>query len=285
METKQAKLSKQVQYHRLSQTQQQPTSWGSKGVLFSNWDELKLNGSLFTFTSEATYTEWANTGSENLCIVEDGQGTLNFNGKEYSVKKGFALKIFPGQEPVIKPRGSLTFLSVQMPLSEKMERPGENLEELSVVEIDKVKSKVYEYETLGQEIFTPKYENSLGLLTFVFPLREIPFHIHPHSGRLIRTISGKGWTYAEPNVYEMNEDTFTLFPKGLVHTNGPVPGEVFRVYAIQAPWIESMIDEENIAGAPRFVKYVGTTPPRALWKTKQNFLNVLKRLSPRLKIR
>ena len=173
----------------------------------------------------------------------------------------------------------MTFLSVQKPSDQKMKRPGENLDELSVIEVEKVESKVYEYETLGQEIFTPKYENSLGLLTFVFPLREIPFHIHPHSGRLIRTISGKGWTYAEPNLYEMSEDTFTLFPKGITHTNGPVPGEIFRIYAIQMPWVESKIDEQNIAGAPKFVKYVGTVPPKKLWKTKQDFLNVINRLS------
>ncbi|MEK7556782.1 MAG: hypothetical protein AAB538_02280, partial [Patescibacteria group bacterium] len=183
MTTQTGGRNKPVLYHRMSETRKEATPWGSKGVLFSNWDELKLNGSLVTFTAETAYTEWADAHPENLCVVEDGQGKLTFHGKQYSVKKWFALKIFPGQNPVVKPEGSLTLLSVQMPSSENMERPGEDLTKLAVVDVEKLESKVYEYEALAQEVFTPAYENSLGLLTFIFPIREIPFHIHPHSGR------------------------------------------------------------------------------------------------------
>jgi quercetin dioxygenase-like cupin family protein len=278
MQNKKQNKSK-VLFGELSKTKVEKKVWGSVGTLFSNWDKLKLNGFLINFNLETSYSDWADSRSENLCIVEEGKGVIIFNGVEYPVEKGYVLKIYPGQNPIVKPQKSLKFLSVQKPGSHKMKFTGENLTKLNVINVKDVPSKVYEYETLGQEIFTPKYKNGLGLIAFVFPMREIPFHIHPHSGRLIRTISGKGWTYAEPNLYEMSEDTFTLFPKGVVHTNGPVPGEIFRLYAIQLPWIDSKIDEEHIAGAPRFVKYVGSTPPKKLWKTKKDFMRVISRLS------
>lgn len=259
-----------ILYGRISRTPRRTEPWGSLRTLFREWGELRLTGKIVTFTDAAGYDAWADAQSENLCVVESGKGTLVHEGKEHPVREGHAFKAFRGQEVEVRPSGSLTVLSVQRPRS-----PCAGA--FRVVDTAASEMKVYEYEALGQEIFTD--EGSLGLLSFAFPIREIPFHIHPHSGRLIRTISGKGWTYCEPNVYEMDEDTFTLFPAGTVHTNGPVPGEVYKAYAFQLPYVPSNIDTENIAGSPRFVKYVGETPPRKLWKKKDDFLRMMDRLS------
>jgi quercetin dioxygenase-like cupin family protein len=269
-----------ITYGTLSKAARKKTSWGTKATLFERWDALRLNGYLFEFTKSSSYAAWADPLSENLCVVEAGKGSLEYAGKKYTVTKGYAFKIFPGQEVMVKPQGKLIILSVQKPSSlAKAKQTKEDLSVLHIVDVKKTETKVYEYEALAQEIFTPKYKGGLGLITFTFPIREIPFHIHPFSGRLIRTISGTGWTYCEPNVYEMNEDTFSLFPKGVVHTNGPVPGDVFKVYAFQLPYITSKVDEKNIAGSPRFVRYVGQTPPRKLWKKKEDFTRVISRLS------
>ena len=132
--------------------------------------------------------------------------------------------------------------------------------------------------TIGQEIFTPKYKHSLGLIKFTF-VNPIPIHKHPFSARIISPISGKGYTFIEPNVYEAHSDTYALFPKGVVHTNGNIPGEILSLYAVQIPWIESKIDEENIAGSPKFVKYIGITPPKQLWKKKEDFERLIEKLS------
>lgn len=63
----------------------------------------------------------------------------------------------------------------------------------------------------------------------------------------------------------------------MTHTNGPVPGNAIKLWAFQFPWIPSEIDEENIEGAPRFVKYVGPTPPKQRWKKHEEFQRVLRR--------
>ena len=254
---------------KLSKIKKIKHEWGYSSTLFRNWGNMKVNGFSVTFTKITEYASWADAASENLSWVEKGTGIIIFRGKKYHISKGFAFKVFPGQRPVIKPKGKLVIFSVQMPSN----RSG-NFE---IVNINKVSSKVYEYETLGKEVFIPKIKNSLGLLWFVFPIDKIPLHIHPYSDRIIRTISGKGYTFAEPNLYEMTPDSFTNLPKGIVHTNGPVPGHVYTVYAVQIPWIESKIDEKNIGGSPKFVRYIGPTPPKKLWKTKPDFLRAIKK--------
>lgn len=271
--------NRDVIYGRLSEAARigQPDVWGSRSVLFTDWGDLHVTGVLVRCITSTPYAAWAEASVENLCVIESGRGTIEFNGQQYPIRSGIALKVFPGQAPTIHPDGEVVLLSIQMPTARKR-WPGEDLSKLAVVDREKVAQQVYEYEALGQEIFTPAYRGGLGLLTFTFPIREIPFHIHPRSDRLIRMIDGKGWTFAEPNLYEMSGDTFTLFPRGAVHTNGPVPGEIYRVWAFQLPWVPSGIDEENIAGHPHFVKYVGTTPPRKLWKQKEDFDRVIARL-------
>lgn len=269
-----------ILYGRFSKIPKQHFPWGVKRTLFSRWGKLRLSGSLVEVDAQIPYEAWADTRAENICVVEEGSGALSFRGKAYPLRKGYAFKIFPTQQPVVRPRGRIVLLSVQMPGGAvKARRAGERLDKLRVVNPDAVPSKVYEFETLAEEIFTPAYHPGLGLIRFAFPLDAIPLHCHPHSGRLIRPIAGKGYTYAEPNIYEMKRDSFTLFPQGITHTNGPVPGNVIRLWAFQLPWVPSKIDSVNIAGSPRFVKYVGPTPPRKLWKTKEDFLRVLRRFS------
>ena len=75
----------------------------------------------------------------------------------------------------------------------------------------------------------------------------------------------------------MSSDTYSAFSKGHIHTNGPMPGSLYRVWAFQLPWIDSKIDEENIAGDEKFVRYVESVPPRALWKTTQMLLNAMRK--------
>jgi quercetin dioxygenase-like cupin family protein len=272
-----------VTYKNLSTTIMETLPWGSRGALFSGWgwDGFTTNGFLIDFEAEASYSQWANIPSENLCLVEGGEGTLSFNGIDYPLKKGYVFKIFPGQEPIIKPKSTLTILSVQMPNAsrEKAFSGGEDLSKLKVVNPKEVKELVYEYEALGQELITCNYENGLGIIKLTFSIDKIPLHKHPTSGRLIRTISGQGYTYVHPELYELNADDFSLFPKDVIHTNGPVPGSVFSVYAYHLPWVPSGIDEEHIAGNEAFVQYEGPQLPKQLWKTKEDFYRTIKKLT------
>jgi len=263
-------------FGKMSEIKANKKSWGKVKVLFTNWGELNLNGYNIAFEKDTSYKEWADSASENLNVVEEGKGILIYNNVKYKVQKGFAFKIFPGQNPVISPQGKLVITSVQKPSSVKSTIKGENLNVLKIVDPGENSAIVYEYESLGQEIITPEYENGLGLIRFVFAIDKIPLHIHPNAGRLIRTVSGKGYTYMAPTRYEMNSDTFSLFPKGTTHTNGPVPGFVYTVWAFQLPWIKSEITKDDTVGSEKFVNYLGFQLPRELWKTKEDFYRAIK---------
>src|SRR5205814_10400962 len=142
------------------------------------------------------YAAWANPAGENLCLVEDGRAVLRFGEREEIVKKGDAFKTQPGQIPQVIPEAKLRLISIQMPVVAEVE--GENRGDRSRLQIARpelIPSRVYEYETLGQECITCQYPNGLGLLRFVFPRDRIPLHRHPYAGRLIRTISGRGYVY------------------------------------------------------------------------------------------
>lgn len=267
-----------VLYQRYGKIRPQRTSWGEMRILFKEWSEHSIDGFLLTFKREAAYGAWCGTSRENVCIVERGSGTLSYAGNVHELRAGFAFRVLPGETPMIKPKETLVILSVQMKCSAaKIRRSGEHLEVVNPAK-DRP-AKVYEFETLAHEVIIPRHKPGLGLLRFVFPLDAIPLHRHPFSGRLIRPIKGKGYTYAEPNIYEAKNDSFALFPKNMVHTNGPVPGTALHLWAFQLPWVPSHIDEVNIAGSPRFVRYVGPTPPRKLWKKKEDFERVLRRFS------
>ena len=264
-------------FGRLSKTKKSKQKYGSIGVLFSKWGELKLSSFYIEFTKEASYSGWGDANSENLCIVKSGSAKLVFGNKEFSINKNFVFKVYPNQKPVIKPNKKLVIVSVQMPTTMQRFKGKVDLKKPSVIDTTKVPSKVYEFETLGQEVYTPEYKPGLGLIKFAF-VNPIPIHKHPFSGRIILPISGKGVTYAEPNLYEAHSDTFVLFEKGITHTNGPVAGHRLDLYAVQLPWIKSGIDSKNIAGSQKFVKYVGVTLPRKLWKKKNDIELLLKKL-------
>ncbi|MEK6808448.1 MAG: hypothetical protein AABY14_02065, partial [Nanoarchaeota archaeon] len=150
-----------------------------------------------------------------------------------------------------------------------------------------------------------QYTPGIGLIDFIFPQR-IPTHIHPFSDRMIIPISGKGYTLLSDKLdetieeklksgtitrndidkinqyivkHEMSEDTFSAFVKRIVHTNGPNPGEIYRLWAVQLPWIKSGIDHNEIAGDENFVKYVESEPPPELWNTKEELELVIEKLS------
>ncbi len=275
----QKRLNAPIVYGRLSEAKKTNTAWGNKRPLFSDWGELKATGTLVQFSSKTTYSNWGDIKSENLCLVEKGSGVIEFNGKHYQVGCGHVFKVFPGQKPLVCPNNSLSVLSIRIPGSaQKAEQAGEDLSSIKVVNPADVPAKVYEYETLGQEIITCDYNPGIGLLRFTFPIDRIPIHIHPFSARLIRVISGLGYTYLDPNRYKMDEDAYCLFPKGAIHTNGPVPGSVYTVYAVQLPWIDPKIDEEHIGGDQKFVRYVESEPPKILWKKKEELKRAVEKL-------
>ncbi len=272
-----------VKYGHISTLKKKTYKWGDKAVLFSNWEDLNLDGFFIILKTPVHSSDWSSKESERICLVEDGKGLIRYGEDEYPVKKGYAFKYFPGQDPVIVPENSISITVVQKPVEDVTEIIGEDLSRIKVVNPEDIPSMVYEYETLGQEIFTCKYKNGLGLLKFVFPIDKIPLHQHPFAGRLIRTIWGKGYTYVEPTKYDMDADTYALFPPGITHTNGPEPGNIYAVWAVQLPWVDSQIDENNIAGSEEFVKYIGPTIPRELWKTKDDFKRAIRNLTEGIK--
>ncbi len=267
-------------YGRISALNKEAHHWGDKAVIFSNWGDLNLDGLFLTVTSPVALSEWGTTQSESIYLIESGKGIINYRGTVYPIKKGYAVKLFPGQNPEFVPDDILKLTVVQKPtMMENNDIIGEDFNIIKIVNPEDIHSMVYEYETLGQEIFTCQYKNGLGLIKFVFPIDKIPLHQHPFAGRLIRTIWGKGYTYVEPNKYVMDTDTFALFPPEITHTNGPEPGNIYVVWAVQLPWVTSEIDEDNIAGSENFVKYIGPTIPRELWKTKNDFERAIRHLT------
>ncbi len=266
-----------ILYGRLADTELVPFAGGLRGTLFTDWGQLKISGFLIEFREPTSYAAWVGKDVETLSWVEEGKGTIVLGEKSYELQKGDTFKTFPGQEPEITPKGTLVLYSVHMPTTRK-EFPGEDMSSITIKRLKEVPSMVYEYEALGQEFFTPKYENGLGLIRFIFPINNIPLHIHPHADRIIKPISGSGFTYAHPQRFEMDEGTFCLFPKGTKHTNGPHAGEVYDLWAVQLPWVESGVTEEDSSGNEEFVTYVETVPPKPLWKTKEGLEKAVAKL-------
>lgn len=242
---------------------------GQMAEMFSNWGHLQLNGFYIDFERRADYARWANSMSENLCLVESGKGILRLLGREYEVAKGMAVKFLPGQNAEFIPDGKCSILSIQMPFSVMDTRSRGDLSELLVADPSKLASRVFEYEALGKEVIPCSYSPGLGLIHFVFPQDKIPLHRHPFAGRLIRTISGQGYVYADETYYDMNTDTFALFEKGVVHTNGPTQDSIYELWAVQLPWVDPRITDFEIGGHEDFVRYLDAVPSKDKWKTKQ----------------
>lgn len=275
-----SEINNEIIYGRISELKKEKTPWGEQAVIFHQWGELNLTGLYIDLNKEIGYGDIFGGDKESILLVEDGRGILKYRADEFNLKKGYAIKIFPDQNPTIIPEDELSVTCIQKQVqTEEMVLYLNETAKVLVVNPEDIPSMVYEYETLGQEIFTCQYENGLGLIKFVFPIDKIPLHQHPFAGRLIRTIWGHGYTYVEPDKYEMDSDTFALFPKAVTHTNGPVPGNIYVVWAVQLPWIEPEIDQDHIAGSEKFVKYLGPQIPRELWKTKDDFLRAIKTIS------
>ena len=273
------KYSAAVIHHTFRKMKRKKIKGGNVRILFRHWSHKQANGALVTLKDMANIDAWVQKGHEAIHLIEKGIGTAKLNGISYALRPGMIMKTFPNQGPIFYPKKTLSILTVSMPGSAlRAKRAGENLRRLKLIDSKKIDDMVYEYEALAKEVIIPKYKNGLGLIQFTFPIDKIPLHIHPYSDRLIRTISGKGYTFAEPNLYEMTPDSFTAFPKGVTHTNGPVPGHIYRLWAFQIPWVPSEITKTNIAGHPHFVRYVGPTPPKKLWKTKPDFLRAIKKM-------
>jgi len=266
-----------IRYGNTSKSKTTKFTGGRKSVQFSKWGHLKVTGTVFEFGKETEYKHWGLPKVENVCLIEGGKGIVELGNKRYEVKDGDTLKIFPGQEPRIIPKKKLRLFSIQMPTT-RTKFPGENLNTIKVRRSKQIPSMVYEYEALGQEYYTPKYKKGLGLIRFIFPINNIPLHIHPNADRLIRPMAGVGFTYAQPKRFNMNKNTFCLFPKGTKHTNGPNAGYVYDLWAVQLPWVESKVTKTNIAGDRKFVRYVETVPPKALWKTKEGLQEAVRKL-------
>lgn len=265
-------------YGRLSKTKTLSFKSGIIGQFVSKFSNLKIDAFFVIFNKKTEYDSWIKGDVENLCIIKEGNGKIFLDGKFHNLNENIAFKIYPTQKPLIIPNKNLKIISVQRP-SSILENKNRKIDitKLEIVDATKIPEKVYEFETLAKEIFTPKYKNSLGLIRFVF-VNPIPIHKHPLSARIILPIKGNGITYIKPNIYEAHNDTFAVFNKNVIHTNGPLIGKKIYLDAVQIPWIPSGIDRKNIAGSPKFVRYIGITPPKKLWKTKDNMKKLLESL-------
>lgn len=274
-------LNRDIVYGRISDIKEETFFWGTRREILSKWGEQSTDTFVLHVTDSVGFEEWGgNLKSETLIIVEKGSGSTTFNGAETQLSEGNVVKLYPGQKVDLKSAGSMQLFVVQIPGDmQKVADAGIDIEVLQIIQSKDLKHQVYEYESLGTEIVTPPYEGGLGLLRFQFSIDKIPLHIHPNADRIIRPMKGTddGYTYAKPGIYEMNEDTYCVFPRGTTHTNGPVPGGVYDLYAVQLPWVESHVTEDSIGGSPDFVTYVGATPPRELWKTREDFERVMER--------
>lgn len=269
-------MSKKFVYGDLSKLKKTSIKSGSIGQFLSKFGHLKIDGFFVTLNGKVEYTDWGNKNSENLCIVKKGVGKISFGGKSYNLTKDHVFKVYPGQEPTIFSNKGLSVISIQKPSSFVENKYRKiNLSKLELIDTRKIKQKVYEFETLAQEVCTPDYKDGIGVIKFVF-VNPIPLHWHPLSDRIILPTKGKGVVYIEPNIYESNEDTFAVFGKNVVHTNGPLTGRKLYMYAVHLPWIPSEIDQHDIAGSIKFVRYTGITPPKKLWKTKKGMEKLIK---------
>ncbi len=208
---------------------------------------------------------------ETVLTVEAGSGVLSRvqSGARDELRTLDALRMGPDASASV---AALTSMRVMMTSMHVPSCPAEHRNLLEVRPRNDHDWKLYEYEALGQEVFAPEYEGALGLLRFMFPQDEIPVHVHPGSGRIIRPISGRGYTYMHPDRCPMDAGTIAAFDANVIHTNGPLKGETYELWALQLPWIPSGIDTENIAGHEQFVRYVSDVPVPSRYKTKAGLL-------------
>jgi hypothetical protein len=217
-------------------------------------------------------------GHESIVILEAGEAILQSGGDRSALLPLDAIRAGPQASAQIEATGPCRILVVTMATDKT---PKGRRDALEVRKRNNDDWKLYEYEALGQEVFTPDYEGAIGLLRFVFPQDEIPVHVHPASGRIIRPIAGRGYTYMHPERCPMDSGTIAAFDANVIHTNGPLKGQNYELWAIQLPWVTSGIDTENIAGFESFVRYVADVPRPEARKTKALLMDAVRRQSGR----
>lgn len=248
---------------------QQPHGWST--TVAHNWTARKIDCQILEIDAGARLDLPCLRDRETILTIEAGSGSLSraqFSARD-ELRPLDALRMGPDASAslVAETRMRVMMTSMQVPSC-----PQHHREFLEVRPRNDQDWKLYEYEALGQEVFTPAYDGALGLLRFMFPQDEIPVHVHPGSGRIIRPISGSGYTYMHPDRCPMDAETIAAFDANVIHTNGPLKGETYELWALQLPWIPSGIDTENIAGHEQFVRYVSEVPLPSRYKTKAGLL-------------
>ena len=258
-------------YGRISDYQTIAKPYGNCQEILTNWSSAVVHAQIIKVTQGCEYTVHGAVGRETIVVVEEGMGEVRFLGKQLALSPLCAIKLGPTGTISFYAKTQLHLFQASMCVSES---PSDQQDNIEFCNADSQEWKLYEYEALGQEIFTPRHPGSIGLLRFMFPQDAIPVHLHPFSGRIIRPISGEGYTYMHPDRCPMNRDTFAAFDANVVHTNGPLKNNTYELWAFQLPWIESKIDTQNIAGHENFVLYVSNVPTPDRWKTKQQLLDI-----------
>lgn len=243
-------------------------------TILQSWSRHRVDCRLHELDNGESLRIEPGDGRESILIIEQGQGILNDGRNHTAIEKLNALRAGPDAFGTVRSTSALRILEVSMSTSAT---PTPRRASIEVRRPDEPDWKQYEYEALGQEVFTPDYEGGLGLLRFIFPQDEIPVHLHPFSGRIIRPISGRGYTYMHPDRYPMGPDTIAAFDANVIHTNGPLKGQNYELWAVQLPWIVSGIDTENVAGFESFVRYVTDVPSPTVRKDRDMLVKLARR--------
>lgn len=260
-------------YGRVADFPRRPTDFGWGTVIAEGWTRLQVECRILELHPGASLFLQPGRGRESVLVVEAGEAALEAAGHAGPIPLGAldSVRSGPDASGRIDARTSVRILETSM-ISTTM--PAELRAQLEVKPRNDADWKLYEYEALGQEVFTPRHEGAIGLLRFMFPQDQIPVHVHPASGRIIRPISGSGYTYIHPDQCPMDNTTIAAFDANVIHTNGPLRGETYELWAVQLPWIASGIDTQNIAGHEQFVRYVGEVPVPAKYKSRDRLLQL-----------
>jgi len=252
-------------YGRLEGFPTEATDFGSSTTVLQGWSPNRVDCFIRHVACGRTFAVAPRPDRETILIVERGCCDLSHQGTVTRLEELAALRAGPSVSVKLQATDDLRLLEVSM---SSTSTPESRRGILEVAHRREDGWKLYEYEALGQEVFTPAYEGGIGLLRFIFPQDEIPVHVHPKSGRIIRPISGRGYTYMHPDRCPMDEHTIAAFDANVVHTNGPLAGNNYQLWALQLPWVTSGIDTLNIAGHEDFVRYVKDVPTPDRYKTQ-----------------
>jgi hypothetical protein len=256
-------------YGRIDEFELTPTPFGSTTTVLNDWSSNRVRCCVHSLLAGRTLHAGREDGRERILIIEAGDASLGAAGSSQGLKPLDALRSGPDSNFEISASSEVRILEVSMATSTT---PRARRASVEIQRRNDTDWKLYEYEALGQEVFVPDYEGAIGLLRFIFPQDEIPVHVHPASGRIIRPISGRGYTYMHPDRCPMDNRTIAAFDANVIHTNGPLKGQNYQLWALQLPWIPSGIDTQNIAGFESFVRYVADVPEPAQRKTLDGLL-------------